>query len=89
MNFIMEVYFIIFTSFLWLHIRLCVRKRTCLGHPFITAKGASGCWSKTGILLHKICVKSSSSYAVLYQAMSTSQSFSHVATNKSLSFSMC
>lgn len=90
MNFIMEGYFIILQA-LWLHIRLCVPKGTCLGHPFITSKGASGCWSinwkLTGILLHKICVKSSSNYAVLYQAMSTSQSFSHVATNKSLSFS--
>lgn len=77
MNFIMEGYFIIFTDFPWLHVRLCVRQRTCLSHLFITTKGVSGGWNRsrrlTGILLHRMCVKSRSYYAVLHQALSTAQ----------------
>lgn len=77
MNFIIKSYFIISTNFPRLHVRLCVQKRNCLDHPFVTAKGASDSWRKsrrlTGILLHKICAKSSCGYAVLSQALSISQ----------------
>lgn len=92
MNFIIRGYFIISTNSLWLHVRLCVQKKTCLGHPFTTSKGASGILRRirrfTGILRHKIFAKSSYYYAVLSQALLISQEFSHVAVFKNPSFSV-
>lgn len=45
MIFIMEGYFLVFTNFPWLPVKLCIKGLVWVITAFITAKGASDGWS--------------------------------------------